>query len=37
MWSLWLDSDDVVTILSPTIAAQDVEGYKTMYLCRLDS
>ena len=32
---LWLDSDDVVTILSPT--RNLVEGYKTMYLCHLDS
>ena len=32
---LWLDSDDVVTILSPT--RNLVEGYKTVYLCHLDS
>ena len=32
---LWQDSDDVVTILSPT--RNLVEGYKTMYLCHLDS
>ena len=27
---LWLDSDDVLTILSPSLL---VEGYKTVYLC----
>ena len=32
---LWLDSDDVVTILSSTWNL--VEGYKTVYLCHLDS
>ena len=32
---LWRDSDDVVTILSST--RNLVEGYKTMYLCHLDS
>ena len=32
---LWLDSDDVVTILSST--RNLVEGYKTVYLCHLDS
>ena len=32
---LWLDSDDVVTILSST--RNLVEGYKTAYLCHLDS
>ena len=32
---LWQDSDDVVTILSPT--RNLVDGYKTMYLCHLDS
>ena len=32
---LWQDSDDVVTILSPT--RNLVEGYKTVYLCHLDS
>ena len=32
---LWQDSDDVVTVLSPT--RNLVEGYKTMYLCHLDS
>ena len=32
---LWLDSDDVVTTLSPT--RNLVEGYKTVYLCHLDS
>ena len=32
---LWLDSDYVVTILSST--RNLVEGYKTVYLCHLDS
>ena len=32
---LWLDSDDVVTILSST--RNLVEGYKIVYLCHLDS
>ena len=32
---LWQDSDDVVTILAPT--RNLVEGYKTVYLCHLDS
>ena len=32
---LWQDSDDVVTILLPT--RNLVEGYKTVYLCHLDS
>ena len=32
---LWLDSDNVVIILSST--RNLVEGYKTMYLCHLDS
>ena len=32
---LWQDSDDVVTILSPT--RNLVEGYKMVYLCHLDS
>ena len=32
---LWLDSDHVVTILSST--RNLVEGYKTVYLCHLDS
>ena len=32
---LWLDSDDVVTILSST--RNLVEGYKTVYLCHLAS
>ena len=32
---LWQDSDDVMTILSPT--RNLVEGYKTVYLCHLDS
>ena len=32
---LWLDSNDVVTILSST--RNLVEGYKTVYLCHLDS
>ena len=32
---LWLDSDDVVTIVSPT--RNLLEGYRTVYLCRLDS
>ena len=32
---LWLDSDGVVTILSST--RNLVEGYKTVYLCHLDS
>ena len=32
---LWQDSDDVVTILSFT--RNLVEGYKTVYLCHLDS
>ena len=32
---LWLDSDDVVTILLST--RNLVEGYKTVYLCHLDS
>ena len=32
---LWLDSDDVVTIVSST--RNLVEGYKTVYLCHLDS
>ena len=32
---LWQDSDDVVTILSPN--RNLVEGYKTVYLCHLDS
>ena len=31
---LWQDSDGVVTILSPTAL---VEGYKTVYLCHLNS
>ena len=43
---LWLDSDDVATILSPTSGTIGlplvplvalVEGYKTVYLCHLDS
>ena len=33
--SSWLDSDDVVIILSS--ARNLVEGYKTVYLCHLDS
>ena len=32
---LWLDSDYVVTILSPT--RNLVDGFKTVYLCHLDS
>ena len=32
---LWQDSEDVVTILSPT--RNPVEGYKTVYLSHLDS
>ena len=32
---LWLDSDDVVTILSPTSGTSG--SYKTVYLCHLDS
>ena len=32
---LWLDSDDVVTILSST--RNLAEGYTTMYLCHIDS
>ena len=32
---LWLDSDDVVTI--PSSTRNLVEGYKTVYLCHLDS
>ena len=32
---LWLDSDDVVTI--PSSTRNLVEGYKTVFLCHLDS